>query len=149
MLCVSAYYHLLFTLLARSDWDIQPSVVYLTIPDLIGTFISARVISFSYCIYYLSFFFFWLLFRWQICKSVFYFKFWSWGNFRCTETSVGVETQLCNLASITQVIDPKLHQHLGTSSELIFYYIHFSNYFSMSSFSCLDICWWNFSLTWR
>ncbi|KAH7844929.1 hypothetical protein Vadar_033333 [Vaccinium darrowii] len=36
------------------------------------------------------------------------------GNFRCTETSVGVETQLCNLASITQVIDPKLHQHLET-----------------------------------
>ncbi|PSR95627.1 GTPase-activating protein like [Actinidia chinensis var. chinensis] len=36
------------------------------------------------------------------------------GNFRCTESSVGVESQLCNLASITQVIDPKLHQHLGT-----------------------------------
>ncbi|WCJ37860.1 Ypt/Rab-GAP domain of gyp1p superfamily protein [Euphorbia peplus] len=34
------------------------------------------------------------------------------GNFRCTESSVGVETQLSNLASITQVIDPKLHQHL-------------------------------------
>ncbi|KAG9153816.1 hypothetical protein Leryth_005932 [Lithospermum erythrorhizon] len=34
------------------------------------------------------------------------------GNFRCTETSVGVESQLENLASITQVIDPKLHQHL-------------------------------------
>ncbi|XP_057465685.1 rab GTPase-activating protein 22-like isoform X2 [Actinidia eriantha] len=36
------------------------------------------------------------------------------GNFRCTESSVGVESQLCNLASITQVIDPKLHQHLET-----------------------------------
>ncbi|GAY52209.1 hypothetical protein CUMW_140160 [Citrus unshiu] len=36
------------------------------------------------------------------------------GNFRCTESSVGVETQLSNLASITQVIDPKLHQHLET-----------------------------------
>ncbi|KAJ8763627.1 hypothetical protein K2173_003099 [Erythroxylum novogranatense] len=34
------------------------------------------------------------------------------GNFRCTESSVGVETQLGNLAAITQVIDPKLHQHL-------------------------------------
>ncbi|CAI9088482.1 OLC1v1022818C1 [Oldenlandia corymbosa var. corymbosa] len=36
------------------------------------------------------------------------------GNFRCTESSVGVETQLSNLASITQVIDPKLHRHLET-----------------------------------
>lgn len=36
------------------------------------------------------------------------------GNFRCTESSVGVETQLGNLAAITQVIDPKLHQHLET-----------------------------------
>ncbi|KAL8462590.1 hypothetical protein ACS0TY_033574 [Phlomoides rotata] len=36
------------------------------------------------------------------------------GNFRCTENSVGVEVQLGNLASITQVIDPKLHQHLET-----------------------------------
>lgn len=36
------------------------------------------------------------------------------GNFRCTESSVGVETQLSNLAAVTQVIDPKLHQHLET-----------------------------------
>ncbi|XAR56657.1 hypothetical protein NMG60_11037219 [Bertholletia excelsa] len=36
------------------------------------------------------------------------------GNFRCTERSIGVEAQLNNLASITQVIDPKLHQHLET-----------------------------------
>ncbi|KAF7833869.1 TBC1 domain family member 15-like [Senna tora] len=34
------------------------------------------------------------------------------GNFRCTDSSVGVEAQLSNLAAITQVIDPKLHQHL-------------------------------------
>ncbi|KAK9990598.1 hypothetical protein SO802_025583 [Lithocarpus litseifolius] len=30
----------------------------------------------------------------------------------CTDSSVGVEAQLNNLAAITQVIDPKLHQHL-------------------------------------
>ncbi|VFQ95204.1 unnamed protein product [Cuscuta campestris] len=36
------------------------------------------------------------------------------GNFRCTDKSVGVEIQLTNLASVTQVIDPKLHQHLET-----------------------------------
>ncbi|XP_050367914.1 GTPase-activating protein gyp7-like isoform X1 [Argentina anserina] len=36
------------------------------------------------------------------------------GNFRCTDNSVGVEAQLSNLASVTQVIDPKLHQHLET-----------------------------------
>ncbi|XP_010240970.2 PREDICTED: GTPase-activating protein GYP7-like, partial [Nelumbo nucifera] len=36
------------------------------------------------------------------------------GNFRCTNSSVGVETQLSSLASITQVLDPKLHQHLET-----------------------------------
>ncbi|KAL3636797.1 hypothetical protein CASFOL_019096 [Castilleja foliolosa] len=36
------------------------------------------------------------------------------GNFRCTGDSVGVESQLVNLASVTQVIDPKLHQHLDT-----------------------------------
>ncbi|KAI4388340.1 hypothetical protein MLD38_000676 [Melastoma candidum] len=33
-------------------------------------------------------------------------------NFRCTDRSVGVETQLSKLAEVTQVIDPKLHQHL-------------------------------------
>ncbi|KAL6538404.1 hypothetical protein OROGR_012392 [Orobanche gracilis] len=36
------------------------------------------------------------------------------GNFRCTDSSVGVESQLINLASVTQVVDPKLHQHLET-----------------------------------
>ncbi|PPS07418.1 hypothetical protein GOBAR_AA13227 [Gossypium barbadense] len=36
------------------------------------------------------------------------------GNFQCTETFVGVQTQLSNLATVTQVIDPKLHQHLET-----------------------------------
>lgn len=44
-----------------------------------------------------------------------YLKFSKRGNFRCTESSVGVEAQLSNLAAITQVIDPKLHQHLGSS----------------------------------
>lgn len=34
------------------------------------------------------------------------------GNFRCTDSSVGVESQLTTLAAITQVIDPKLHKHL-------------------------------------
>ncbi|KAK7312892.1 hypothetical protein VNO77_37122 [Canavalia gladiata] len=34
------------------------------------------------------------------------------GNFRCTDNSVGVEAQLTNLAAITQVIDPKLHEHI-------------------------------------
>ncbi|KAK6132901.1 hypothetical protein DH2020_033381 [Rehmannia glutinosa] len=32
----------------------------------------------------------------------------------CTDSSVGVESQLINLASVTQVVDPKLHQHLET-----------------------------------
>ncbi|PIN15129.1 Ypt/Rab-specific GTPase-activating protein GYP7 [Handroanthus impetiginosus] len=36
------------------------------------------------------------------------------GNFRCTGRSVGVEAQLGNLASVTQVVDPKLHRHLET-----------------------------------
>ncbi|KAK8977880.1 hypothetical protein V6N11_000207 [Hibiscus sabdariffa] len=36
------------------------------------------------------------------------------GNFRCTASSVGVESQLSHLAMVTQVIDPKLHQHLET-----------------------------------
>ncbi|XP_042474028.1 TBC1 domain family member 15-like isoform X1 [Zingiber officinale] len=36
------------------------------------------------------------------------------GNFKCTESSIGVENQLQSLASITQVLDPKLHQHLET-----------------------------------
>lgn len=35
------------------------------------------------------------------------------GNFRCTGRTLGVEAQLSNLASITQVIDPKLHKHIG------------------------------------
>ncbi|KAK7405081.1 hypothetical protein VNO78_06266 [Psophocarpus tetragonolobus] len=34
------------------------------------------------------------------------------GNFRCTGNSVGVEAQLSTLATITQVVDPKLHQHI-------------------------------------
>ncbi|XP_051135638.1 uncharacterized protein LOC127254535 [Andrographis paniculata] len=34
------------------------------------------------------------------------------GNFRCSGSSVGVESQLNCLAMVTQVVDPKLHQHL-------------------------------------
>uniref|UniRef100_A0A0D3EFI4 Rab-GAP TBC domain-containing protein n=1 Tax=Brassica oleracea var. oleracea TaxID=109376 RepID=A0A0D3EFI4_BRAOL len=34
------------------------------------------------------------------------------GNFRSTGRSVGIEAQLTHLSSITQIIDPKLHQHL-------------------------------------
>ncbi|XP_052627417.1 uncharacterized protein LOC111921816 isoform X2 [Lactuca sativa] len=34
------------------------------------------------------------------------------GNFKCVGASVGVESQLCNLANVIQVVDPKLHQHL-------------------------------------
>ncbi|KAI3866002.1 hypothetical protein MKX03_019527 [Papaver bracteatum] len=34
------------------------------------------------------------------------------GNFRCTDSSVGVETQLTSLASVIQILDPKLHQHI-------------------------------------
>ncbi|EFH45838.1 rab GTPase activator [Arabidopsis lyrata subsp. lyrata] len=34
------------------------------------------------------------------------------GNFRSTGRSVGVEAQLTHLSSITQIVDPKLHQHL-------------------------------------
>ncbi|KAK4778879.1 hypothetical protein SAY86_006407 [Trapa natans] len=37
------------------------------------------------------------------------------GNFKCTDRSVGVESQLSNLASVTRVIDPKLHQRIGTA----------------------------------
>ncbi|KAL4580190.1 hypothetical protein LXL04_016372 [Taraxacum kok-saghyz] len=33
-------------------------------------------------------------------------------NFKCIGHSVGVESQLCNLANVIQVVDPKLHQHL-------------------------------------
>lgn len=41
------------------------------------------------------------------------------GNFRCTQQSVGVENQLQHLASIIQVLDPKLHDHLGTEQRLV------------------------------
>lgn len=36
------------------------------------------------------------------------------GNFRSNGRTVGVEVQLSHLAAITQVTDPKLHQHLET-----------------------------------
>ncbi|KAL8195542.1 hypothetical protein R6Q57_025945 [Mikania cordata] len=34
------------------------------------------------------------------------------GNFKCIGSTVGVESQLCNLANVIQVVDPKLHKHL-------------------------------------
>ncbi|CAJ2634187.1 unnamed protein product [Trifolium pratense] len=34
------------------------------------------------------------------------------GNFRCIGRTLEVEAQLSNLASITQVVDPKLHKHI-------------------------------------
>ncbi|KAL8530240.1 hypothetical protein ACS0TY_007329 [Phlomoides rotata] len=33
-------------------------------------------------------------------------------NFRCTATSMGVQTQLCTLKQIIKAVDPKLHHHL-------------------------------------
>ncbi|ERN18812.1 TBC1 domain family member 15 isoform X2 [Amborella trichopoda] len=34
------------------------------------------------------------------------------GNFRCTVSSIGVQSQLDKLASVIRTLDPKLHQHL-------------------------------------
>ncbi|KAK4744287.1 hypothetical protein SAY87_010599 [Trapa incisa] len=34
------------------------------------------------------------------------------GNFRCTTSSIGVQSQLSTLSQIIRTIDPKLHQHL-------------------------------------
>ncbi|CAA7388878.1 unnamed protein product [Spirodela intermedia] len=34
------------------------------------------------------------------------------GNFRCTSSSVGVQSQLAILSSVVKTIDPKLHEHL-------------------------------------
>jgi hypothetical protein len=45
------------------------------------------------------------------------------GNFRSTGRSVGVEAQLTHLSSITQVVDPKLHQHLGTTVLLLLQFL--------------------------
>lgn len=44
------------------------------------------------------------------------------GNFRCTQQSIGVENQLQHLASIIQVLDPKLHVHLGMEWRLVICY---------------------------
>ncbi|KAJ4726924.1 TBC1 domain family member 15 [Melia azedarach] len=33
-------------------------------------------------------------------------------NFRCSTSSIGVQSQLCTLSQIIKTIDPKLHQHL-------------------------------------
>ena len=58
------------------------------------------------------------------------------GNFRCTDSSVGVEAQLSNLASVTQVVDPKLHKHLGIFLHMgfcILFMVKFGIEFSNSS----------------
>ena len=36
-------------------------------------------------------------------------------NFRTTATSMGVQTQLGMLSQVIKTVDPRLHQHLGTS----------------------------------
>lgn len=59
------------------------------------------------------------------------------GNFRCTNGSVGVEAQLSTLASITQVIDPKLHKHLG-----IFLHMCFCIYFWSNEYNFLTLIVW-------
>ena len=51
------------------------------------------------------------------------------GNFRCTGGMVGVESQLTNLASVTQVIDPKLHAHLGTLLYILLSSVRYQNNF--------------------
>lgn len=79
-------------------------VAYLTIQE----FICLRMLSLLATLFTMFLFFsFWLIVHWQYL-NISVFQILKRGNFRCTETSVGVETQLCNLASITQVIDPKL-----------------------------------------
>lgn len=68
------------------------------------------------------------------------------GNFRCTDSSVGVETQLSNLAAITQVIDPKLHQHLGIAHRLVFYMpLQLYEIFTLEEVFSSDDCqeWWS------
>lgn len=46
-------------------------------------------------------------------------EIWKRGNFRCTSSSVGVQSQLGVLSSIVKTIDPKLHEHLGMTSTSI------------------------------
>lgn len=36
-------------------------------------------------------------------------------NFSCTDKEVGVQKQLGVLATLLKVLDPKLHQHIGTA----------------------------------
>lgn len=72
------------------------------------------------------------------------------GNFRCIGNSIGVEAQLGNLASITQVIDPKLHQHLGKSYKLLVWFVfapfllrllqHEAKYHSLLLVRCYTKC---------
>jgi len=56
-------------------------------------------------------------------KHVLFFRIEKRGNFRSTGRSVGVEAQLTHLSSITQVVDPKLHQHLGTTVLLLLQFL--------------------------
>lgn len=51
-------------------------------------------------------------------------------NFRCTTSSIGVQSQLGTLSTIIKTIDPQLHQHLGIFSLLLFiqldmFYLYF------------------------
>ncbi|OVA11131.1 Rab-GTPase-TBC domain [Macleaya cordata] len=84
-------------------WDIL--AVYAWIDTDVGY---CQVDGSSFCFHLILFTIF------HVSYDILLFENLKRGNFRCTESSVGVETQLSNLASVTQVLDPKLHQHLET-----------------------------------